>query len=83
MRLGRYLDYEPEDALALVRDFEVVVVCGGLWEPAGLPPTWCLRRSTGSGEASGRLAAAAQLEGEGDDEVEQGGADGGAVLEPP
>jgi hypothetical protein len=37
----------------------------------------------GEGQAAGRLAPAAQLEGEGDDEVEQGRADGGAVLEPP
>lgn len=52
---------------------------GGLRESAGLLPRGASGEAQGQGQAAGRLAAAAQLEGEGDDQVEQGRSDGGAV----
>lgn len=58
---------------------QVLVVCGGLGQAAGLLPAGAAGEAESQSEGAGRLAAAAQQCAELDDEVEQGGADGGAV----
>jgi len=54
-------------------------VGGGLREPAGLLPRGASGEAQGQGQAAGRLGPATELVGEGDDQVEQGRSDGGAV----
>lgn len=54
-------------------------MCGGLRKPAGLLPRGTSGKAQGQGQAAGRLAPTTELESEGDDQVEQGRADGAAV----